>query len=462
MATTPAPRDAADDVKGSDVRLVVASSVIGTTVEWYDFFLYGTAAGIVFNKLYFPSDDPLVGTLLSFATFALGFIARPIGGLIFGHIGDRVGRKKTLVATMMIMGVATCAIGLVPTYATIGAAAPVLLVILRLAQGVAIGGEWGGAVLMSVEYAPKGKRGLYGSFPQIGLALGLMLGTGVFAALNAGMADAAFLAWGWRIAFLLSAVLVLVGMFIRLKVMETPAFRKLEDHEAKATVPAVELAKSPLSRRHVLLGMGSRVTEGIAFNAWAVFSISYGTGTLGMSQQPLLIAVMIAAGAMLIFIPFFGRMSDKLGRRRTFSVGAVITGLLAYPAFLALESGNPVVITLTLVAVLGIAYPMMYGPQAAFYAEMFPTRVRCTGISFVYQFSGIFASGCTPLILAWLVGKADGGHGLVLVYLLAATVFSVLCTLAVRQRDLLPDDGTEEGSGAGSASTVDKEQAHAG
>lgn len=440
MSRTPAPPGRAGSAKNSDVRLVVASSVIGTTVEWYDFFLYGTAAGIVFNKLYFPSDDPLVGTLLAFASFALGFVARPVGGLIFGHIGDRVGRKKTLVATMLIMGVATCAIGLVPTYGTIGAAAPVLLVLLRLAQGVAIGGEWGGAVLMSVEYAPKGKRGLYGSFPQIGLALGLMLGTGVFAGLNAAMADEAFLAWGWRIAFLLSAVLVIVGMVIRLKVMETPAFRKLEEHEAKATVPVVELAKSPMSRRHVLLGMGSRLTEGIAFNAWAVFAISYGTGTLGMSQQPLLIAVMIAATAMIIFIPVFGRVSDLFGRRRTFSVGAVLTGLLAYPAFAALETGDPVVITIAIVAVLGIAYPVMYGPQAAFYAEMFPTRVRCTGISFVYQFSGIFASGCTPLVLAFLVGKAGGGYGLVLLYLLIATAVSVACALAVRQRDLVPDD----------------------
>jgi metabolite-proton symporter len=448
MAKPAAPLDPAGDVEDSDVRLVVASSVIGTTVEWYDFFLYGTAAGIVFNKLYFPSEDPLVGTLLAFAAFALGFVARPIGGLIFGHIGDRVGRKKTLVATMLIMGVATCAIGLVPTFDTIGIAAPILLVLLRLAQGIAIGGEWGGAVLMAVEYAPRGKRGLYGSFPQVGLALGLMLGTGVFAGLNVGMTDAAFLDWGWRIAFLLSALLVLVGMFIRLKVMETPAFRKLEEHEEKATVPVVELARNKLSRRHVLLGMGSRLTEGITFNAWAVFAISYGTGTLGMSQQPLLIAVMIAAAAMIFFIPIFGSLSDRFGRRRTFSVGAVLTGLLAYPAFAALGTGDPLLITIALVAVLGIAYPVMYGPQAAFYAEMFPTSVRCTGISFVYQFSGIFASGCTPLVLAFLVGQSGGGYGLVLLYLLAATAVSVMCALAVRQRNLVPDP-VEEATTAG-------------
>lgn len=350
-----------DEVSTGDVRLVVASSVIGTTVEWYDFFLYGTAAGIVFNHLYFPSEDALVGTLLAFATFALGFLARPVGGLIFGHIGDRAGRKKTLVATMLIMGVATCLIGVIPTYASIGVLAPVLLVLLRVAQGIAIGGEWGGAVLMAVEYAPPGKRGLYGSFPQIGLALGLTLGTGVFALLDGTMADEAFLAWGWRIAFLLSAVLVIVGMFIRLRVMETPAFRALEEHEAKATVPALELARNPRSRRHTLLGMGSRLTEGIAFNAWAVFAISYGTGTLDMPRQPLLIAVLIAAIVMLVFIPLWGRLSDRLGRRRLFGVGAVVTTLLAVPAFLALDSRDPVLITLAIVAALGIAYPMMYG-----------------------------------------------------------------------------------------------------
>ncbi|WP_020666040.1 MFS transporter [Amycolatopsis nigrescens] len=423
-----------------ELRTVVASSIIGTTVEWYDFFLYGTAAGTVFNTLYFPSDDPLIGTLLSFTTFALGFVARPIGGLIFGHIGDRVGRKKTLVATMLIMGVATCAIGLVPTYASIGVAAPIILVLLRLAQGVAIGGEWGGAVLMSVEYAPRGKRGLYGSFPQVGLALGLTLGTGVFAGLNAAMSSTAFLAWGWRIAFGLSAILVLVGMFIRLKVIETPAFRKMEEHKAKATVPVVELARNPLSRRHVLLGMGSRLSEGVAFNTWAVFAISYGTGTLGMQRQPLLLGVMAAALVMLAFIPVFGRASDRFGRRRVFTAGAVLTGVVSFPALAMLHTGHPLVTGIGIVVVLGVCYPMMYGPQAALYSELFPTPVRCTGISFVYQFSGIFASGLTPLFLSYLVGQAGGGYGLVLAYLFVATAISAVCTLAIRRRDLFTED----------------------
>ncbi|GAA1209625.1 MFS transporter [Prauserella alba] len=429
-----------DQVSRRELRTVVASSVIGTTVEWYDFFLYGTAAGIIFNAQYFPSEDPLVGTLLSFATFALGFVARPVGGLIFGHIGDRVGRKRTLVATMLIMGVATCAIGLVPNYASIGIAAPIILVILRLAQGIAIGGEWGGAVLMTVEYAPRGKRGFYGSFPQIGLALGLTLGTGVFAGLGAAMSNEAFLSWGWRIAFGLSALLVFVGMFIRLRVIETPAFRNMEEQKAKASVPLVELAKDRLSRRHVLLGMGSRLTEGVAFNAWAVFSISYGTGTIGMPRQPLLLGVMAAAMVMLVFIPLFGRMSDRFDRRRVFALGAVITGIASFPALALMDTGQPWIVGVGIVVVLGICYPMMYGPQAAFYSELFPTSVRCTGISFVYQFSGVFASGLTPLILSSLVGLSGSGYGLVLGYMLVMTVVSAVCTMAIRRSSLYTQD----------------------
>jgi MFS family permease len=341
---------------------------------------------------------------------------------------------------MLIMGLATCVIGLVPTYGTIGVAAPIILVVLRLAQGIAIGGEWGGAVLMAVEYAPRGKRSLYGSFPQMGLALGLMLGTGVFAGLNVALPSDAFLSWGWRIAFGLSAILVLVGMFIRLKVIETPAFRKMAQHQAKATVPALELVHDRRSRRHILLGMGSRLHEGIAFNTWAVFAISYGTGTVGMSRQPLLLSVMGAAAVMLVFIPVFGRASDRFGPRQVFAIGAITTGLATYPALASLGSGSPLLVAVALIVVLGICYPIMYGPQAAFYAELFPTHVRCTGISFVYQFSGIFASGMTPLILSYLVGRAGGGYGLVLAYVLAATVVSTICTLAIRRRDLVTED----------------------
>lgn len=423
-------------VSKSELRTVVAASIIGTTVEWYDFFLFGTAAGIIFNKLFFPNDNPLIGTLLAFATFAVGFVARPIGGLIFGHIGDRVGRKKTLVATMLIMGGATACMGLLPTYGSIGIAAPILLIVLMIAQGIAIGGEWGGAVLMAVEYAPPGKRGLYGSLPQIGLAIGLLLGTGVFAGLTAITSDAAFLAWGWRVAFLISIGLVLVGLFIRLKVMETPAFRKLKQNEAKATVPAKELFQSKRHRRNILLGMGSRWAEGVAFNTWAVFSIAYGSETLGIDKQTMLLSVMAAAATMIVFIPFFGGLADRFDKRRLYSTGVILLAVLAYPSFLLIGTGNPWVIGATLIVVLGIVYPCVYGPQSSFYAELFPTQVRYTGISFVYQFSGIVASGMTPLILTYLLGRADNSFGLILTYVVFVSVVSAACSLSIKRRDM--------------------------
>ena len=432
----------ADKVTKKEIRTVLLSCILGTTVEWYDFFLYGVAAGIVFNQLYFPSEDPVVGTLLAFATFALGFVARPIGGLIFGHIGDRIGRKKTLVMTMLIMGVATCLIGLVPTYSQIGTAAPIILIVLRLLQGIAIGGEWGGAVLMAVEYAPKDRRGVFGSLPQMGLALGLMLGTGVFALLEFLLSDSAFLAWGWRIAFLFSAVLVFVGLYIRLKVLETPAFRKLEEREEKAAVPAVELFKNKRNRRHIWLGMGARWIEGVAFNAFAVFSIAYGVDTVGATRQTMLIAVMVSAAVLLVMIPVFGRLSDRIDRRRTYTIGVVAVGLFAAPTFALLDTGNVMWITLALVVALGLLYPIMYGPEAALFAELFPPNVRYTGISFVYQFSGIFASGLTPLILVYLLDKGDGTT-LVIGYFVVVAMISAVCTLMIRKSDL---DRIEEGS----------------
>ncbi len=428
-----------EEFSKKDIRTVMLSCVVGTTVEWYDFFLYGMAAGLVFDKLYFPTADPLIGTLLAFATFAVGFVARPIGGLIFGHIGDKIGRKTTLVTTMFIMGIATFLIGIIPSYAAIGIAAPILLIIMRIAQGVAVGGEWGGAVLMAVEYAPPGKRGFYGSFPQIGLAIGLVLGTGVFALLGGLLSDEAFLAWGWRIAFLLSAVLVGVGLFIRLKVMETPAFRKLAAVEEKSTIPALELMKNPRNRRHIFLGMGSRWAEGVAFNLWAVFVIAYGTGTLKLEKNTVLLAVMAGAITMVVTIPVMGKMSDHIDRRKMYTVGVLILGAVTYPALLVMGTGNTLVIVGTIVVVLGVVYPMIYAPEAALFSELFPTRVRYSGISVVYQVSGIFASGMTPLLLAFLLREANGGLGLIIAYILAVTVISAVCTMAIRRKDMFTE-----------------------
>ncbi|WP_220093953.1 MFS transporter [Arthrobacter sp. AQ5-05] len=425
-----------EEFSKKDIRTVMLSCVVGTTVEWYDFFLYGMAAGLVFDKLYFPTADPLIGTLLAFATFAVGFVARPIGGLIFGHIGDKIGRKTTLVTTMFIMGIATFLIGIIPSYEVIGVTAPILLIVMRIAQGVAVGGEWGGAVLMAVEYAPPGKRGFYGSFPQIGLAIGLVLGTGVFALLGGLMSDEAFLAWGWRIAFLLSAVLVGVGLFIRLKVMETPAFRKLAAVEEKSTIPAIELMKNPRNRRNIFLGMGSRWAEGVAFNLWAVFVIAYGTGTLKLEKNTILLAVMAGAITMVVTIPVMGKISDHIDRRKMYTVGVLILGAVTYPALLLMGTGNTLVIVGTIVVVLGVIYPMIYSPEAALFSELFPTRVRYSGISVVYQVSGIFASGMTPLLLAFLLREANGGLGLIIAYILAVTVISAACTMAIRRKDL--------------------------
>lgn len=415
-----------------DLRTVLVSCVMGTTVEWYDFFLYGIAAGIIFNKQFFPSEDPTVGTLLAFATFAIGFVARPVGGLVFGHMGDRMGRKRTLVMTMLIMGIATFLIGCLPTYDQVGILAPILLVLLRLCQGVAIGGEWGGAVLMSVEYAPPGRRALFGSVPQMGLALGLLLGTGVFAVSQAVLGEAAFASWGWRVGFWLSLVLVVIGMVIRLRVMETPAFRKLEETESKATVPALELVSDRGNRRNLFLGMGARWIEGVAFNAWAVFSISYATNTLGLPGGPVLIAVMVAAGALLVLIPVWGLIADRWTPRRTYALGVVLSALVPLIGFPLIQSGNELLLGLGILVALGLIYPIMYGPEAAFFADLFPPRVRYSGISAVYQFSGIVASGMTPLVLTWLLDLRDGGIGLIVAYFLATGLISLVATLATR------------------------------
>ena len=382
---------------------VVSAALIGATIEWYDFFLYGVVAGIVLNKLYFPASDPLVSTLLAYATFAVGFVTRPLGGVIFGHFGDKIGRKSMLVMTLMLMGVATFLIGLVPTYAQIGVAAPVLLLLLRIFQGIGLGGEWGGAVLMAFEYAPPEKRGLYASIPQIGLALGLCLASGVVAGLSYGLSEEQFLAWGWRLAFLLSAVLVVVGAYIRLNVMETPEFREVKEANREAAIPFVSMMKH--HKNNVLAGMGARMIDGVFFNIFAVFSIGYLTGTVKLARTEALLGVTASALVLCATIPLFGWLSDRLGRTRVYFWGSLITGLSAFPAFWMFlnASGSTALVWLALIVPFGILYASVYGPEAALFSELFPARVRYTGISFVYQFSGIFASGLTPIIATALL-----------------------------------------------------------
>ncbi|MDR5815050.1 MFS transporter [Caballeronia sp. LZ033] len=421
---------------GKQMRKVVVASLIGATIEWYDFFLYGVVAGIVFNKLYFPSGDPLISTMLAYGTFAVGFLSRPLGGVIFGHFGDRIGRKSMLVMTLSIMGVATVLIGMVPTYAQIGIWAPTLLLLLRVLQGIGLGGEWGGAVLMAFEYAPENKRGFYASIPQIGLALGLCISSGVVALLSLTLTDAQFLAWGWRLAFFLSFALVLIGMYIRLNVMETPEFARIQKTGGEARMPILEvLTKYP---GNTLAGMGARFIDGVFFNVFGVFSISYLTGTLHLARTDALLGVMVAAFVMIFTIPLFGRLSDRVGRARIYFWGSLATGLSAFLGFWLMKNsgGNTMIAWLAVVIPLGVVYASIYGPEAALFSELFDANVRYSGISFVYQFSGIFASGISPIIATWLLQRNGGDPWMIAGYCLAAGIVSALSAawVGLRQR----------------------------
>ncbi len=425
-ATLDAGRSAAPP-DARTLRRVVISAVLGATIEWYDFFLYGVVAGIVFNKLYFPpGSDPVVATMLAYTTFAVGFVTRPLGGVIFGHFGDKIGRKTMLIMTLMIMGIATFLIGLVPTYEQIGMAAPLLLLLLRVFQGIGLGGEWGGAVLMTYEYAPKGQRGYYASLPQIGLAIGLCLASGVVALLSWLLTDQQFLAWGWRIAFLISAAMVGVGLYIRLNVKETPEFTAVKQRNEELRMPFMDLIRRYPG--NILKGMGARYIDGVFFNVFAVFSIGYLTSTIKISRTEALLGVMAAALVMCFTIPFFGRMSDRLGRPKVYMWGSLITSVAAFPAFWLMthSNGNMMMIWLAIVVPFGIFYASIYGPEAALFCDLFDARVRYSGISFVYQFSGIFASGITPIVATALLKSGGGEPWLICAYVVFAGVVSAI------------------------------------
>jgi metabolite-proton symporter len=414
------------------VTKIAVASAVGCAIEWYDFFLYGVVSAIVFNKLFFPSDDATISTMLTWTTYAVGFVARPVGAIIFGHFGDRIGRKTILILTLLIMGAATFAIGLLPTYQDIGVWAPITLLALRVFQGIGIGGEWGGAVLMSIEHSPNQRRGYYGAWPQIGVPAGMCLSAGVVSLITAMTSAADFAAWGWRIAFLLSAVLVVVGLYIRLKIFETPAFQKMKEAKKEARVPFIELWRS--HPKNVLLGMGARYIEGVCFNTYAVYVLSYLTSTQKLPQSGVLAAITVASLITIFIIPMWGSLSDRIGRRLQFGVAAIATGLLVFPAFAAFSGPMSTPwIWLAIIVPFGIVYPALYGPQAALFSELFDTRVRYSGVSFVYHFSGIFSSGLTPLIMSWLLIKGGGQPWLICVYVAIVSLISTLSVTLMRE-----------------------------
>jgi MFS transporter, MHS family, shikimate and dehydroshikimate transport protein len=402
---------------------VALASLIGTSIEWYDFFLYGTAAALVFNKLFFPTFDPIVGTIAAFATFAVGFIARPIGGIVFGHYGDRIGRKNMLYLTLLIMGLATAMIGLLPTYATIGIGAPILLVTMRLAQGFGLGGEWGGAVLMAVEHAPPNRRGFYGSWPQIGAYIGLLLSTLVFRYVSR-MPEADFLAWGWRVPFLVSFLLVLVGLWIRMKVAESPVFEKVKQAKVEAKMPIVEvLTKHP---KNMLLAAGARFAENGLFYIFTTFALTYVAAQLKMDRVIALNGLLIAAFICAFAGPAWGALSDRIGRRPVYIWGAVACGLLAFPFFWMLGTKDPLVIWIAIALPLALGHAAMYGPQASFFSELFTARVRYSGASLGYQLASVFAGGLSPLVATALLAWGGGKPWAIACYMIGLVVVTVV------------------------------------
>ena len=423
--------------KGEQVPLkkIAAASTVGTIIEAYDFVLYGTVAALVFDKLFFPTANPVIGTLAALATFGVGFLARPLGGVLFGHFGDKVGRKSMLIITLLTMGIATVLIGLLPGYDSIGVLAPILLVTLRLVQGLALGGEWGGAVLMVTEYAPKGRRGFYGSWPQIGFAGGLFISTGLILLLQGVMSEAAFNSWGWRLPFFFSAVLVAVGLWVRLKIEETPAFARLQREQGQAKLPAAEVFRE--HPKDILRGVGLRFSENLTFYMLIVFSLSYGEEKLGIPRTTLLAAIMLAAAGSFIAVPFFGWLSDRVGRRPVYFWGAVASVVLAVAFFPLLHTASLLVILVAFVVTMNTAHDAQYGPQAAYFAELFSTRLRYSGISIAAQLGGVLAGAFAPVIATALL--AAGGITWVAVYFAAGcavTVVAAFLTPETYHRDL--------------------------
>ncbi len=434
----------------TSIRQVGVAAFMGAMIEWYDFFLYGLAAAVVFNQLFFPSEVPLAGTLVAFATFGVGFFFRPVGGIIFGHYGDKLGRKSILVLTLLIMGVATFLIGVLPTYQSVGILAPILLIILRILQGIGVGGEWGGAALLVVEHAPHGRRGFFGSWPQMGSSAGNLLAAGSFAAMSA-LPEEQFLAWGWRIPFLLSAILIGVGLFIRLRIAETPAFDRMKEAGAEARMPLVDAVRT--YPKSILLVIGMRVSENACGYIFSVFVLSYVTQQVGLSSSVAYTGVMIAAAVQFFISPVYGALSDRVGRRPVYMFGAGLLVLLAFPFFWLLDTGVAVVIWLAIVLGFAVGNGAMFATQPAFFSELFGTNVRYSGVSLGYQVSAVFAGGLAPFIATALLAWA-GSYWPVALYIMVVSLVSFVSVYLATETfrgELTQESAREPGAEMGRA-----------
>ncbi|WP_203193949.1 MFS transporter [Xanthobacter dioxanivorans] len=409
---------------------MACSTMIGTTIEWYDFFIFGTASALIFSKVYFPSFDPAVGTLLALTTFAVGLFARPFGAILFGHFGDRIGRKKMLVAGLLLMGIPTGVIGVLPTYDQIGILAPIALLLIRVCQGVALGGEWGGAVLMAVEHAPSRRGGLFGSLPQMGCPAALILSSVAFSLVGLLPADQ-FEAWGWRLPFIASFVLVFVGFFIRRKVNESPSFKKLSATGGVVQIPIARVFSKHLGA--VVLGTAAKLGEITLFWLFAIFVLSYATGKLQLPRSEVLNATTVGAVIMFLLMPVCGILSDKFGKRMVFNAGTLLLMISAVPLFLLIETGRVELVWLAIVFALGILYPIMYAPEASLFANLFPVEVRYTGLSMCANIGGAIGGGIAPIVATALLGQF-GSAVPVGLYLAAVSLISFLSVLAMKPR----------------------------
>jgi metabolite-proton symporter len=428
VSTINAGSGLSDAEHGRQLRRAVIASTVGTAIEWYDFFLYGAVTAIVFAKLYFPNTDPLSGTLLSFGVYAVGFVARPVGAAIFGHYGDRIGRKATLIATLMLMGVATFLVAFVPSYESIGIWGAIILTVLRFIQGVGVGGEWGGSVLLSMEWArTPGSRGFIASWPQFGVPCGLLLSNLAFLAFSTISGDQ-FITWGWRIPFFLSIILVGIGLWIRLGILETPVFNKLVAEKKIERQPMLEVVKR--NWREIITSAFVRLAEQAPFYIFTTYVFAYGTGVLKMDRNFLLEAVMAASVLSFVSIPLSGHISDLIGRKKMYMLGAVTVGIFGFVYFWLMNSGSSALVFIAIFLSL-VPHDMMYGPQAALIAESFTGRLRYSGASMGYQLASIIAGGPAPLVATWLFGFYGSGYAIAC-YILFCAVITIIATTMMK------------------------------